>query len=114
MRITSKRLGACQLALSCDPIVLFEGVPDLVLTFTILCSGQSSCDLVRSWWYRVELWPYRSFGVKIHQLPDLEFVFGHAGIEPPDGHARRAARRQAGQETPAPAIRRDQLWPVFA
>src|SRR4029077_834720 len=78
-------LGARQLALSCDPIVLFEGGPDLVPKFTILCSGQSSCDLVRSWWYRVELRPHGSFGVKIHQLPNLEFVFAHAGIEPPVG-----------------------------
>jgi hypothetical protein len=30
-RLTSKRLGASQVALSCDPIVFFEGVPDLVL-----------------------------------------------------------------------------------
>ena len=112
-RLTSKRLGASQVALSCDPIVFFEGVPDLVLKFTIFRSGQSFCDLVRSR-YRVELRSHRSFGVKVHQLANLEFVFAHAGIEPPDGHARRAARRQAGQETPAPAIRRDQLWPVFA
>src|SRR6478672_9121397 len=34
----SNRLGARQVALPCDPIVLFEGVPDLVLKFTILCS----------------------------------------------------------------------------
>jgi hypothetical protein len=112
-RLNSKRSGASQVALSCDPIVFFEGVPDLVLKFTILCSGQSFCDLVRSW-YHVELRSQRCFGVKVHQLANLEFVFGHAEIEPPDGRARRAARRQAGQETPAPAIRRDQLWPVFA
>jgi hypothetical protein len=30
--------------------------------------------------------------VKVHQLANLEFVFAHAGIEPPDWHARRAAR----------------------
>ena len=112
-RLTSKRLGASQVALSCDPIVFFEGVPDLVLKFTIFRSGQSFCDLVRSR-YRVELRSHRSFGVKVHQLANLEFVFAHAGIEPPDGHARRAARRQVGQETTAQAIRRDQLWPVFA
>jgi hypothetical protein len=75
-RLASKRLGARQLALSCDQIVVFEGVPDLVLKFTILRSGQSFCDLVRSW-YRVELRPRCSFGVKIHQLANLEFVFGH-------------------------------------
>jgi len=51
--------------------------------------------------------------VKVHQLANLEFVFAHVSIEPPDGHARRAARQQ-GKKTPAPAIRRDQLWPVFA
>ena len=56
-RLASNCLGARQLALSCDPIVLFEGVPDLVLTFTILCSGQSSCDQVRSW-YHIELRPH--------------------------------------------------------
>jgi hypothetical protein len=67
---------ACQFALSCDAVVLFEGVPNLVLTLTILCGGQSSCDLVRSW-YRVERRPHCSFGVKIHQLANLEFVFGH-------------------------------------
>ena len=61
-------------ALSCDPIVLFEGVPDLVLTLTILCSGQSSCDQVRSW-YHVELRPH--LGVKIHKLANPEFVFSH-------------------------------------
>ena len=37
-------------------------------------------------WYgpgcRVELRLDRSFGVKIHQLANLEFVFGHAWIEP--------------------------------
>ena len=90
-RLTSKRLGACQLALSCDPIIFFEGVPDLVLKLTIFRSGQSFCDLVQSW-YRVELTSQRSLGVKVHQLANLEFVFAHAGIEPPDGHARRAAR----------------------
>ena len=62
-RFTSKCLGVRQLALSCDPIVLFEGVPDLVLTFTILCSGQSFYDQVRSW-YHVERRPH--LGVKIH------------------------------------------------
>jgi hypothetical protein len=92
-RLNSKRSGASQVALSCDPIVFFEGVPDLVLKFTILCSGQSFCDLVRSW-YHVELRSQRCFGVKVHQLANLEFVFGHAEIEPPDGHARRAARQQ--------------------
>ena len=76
-----KRLGARQLALSCDPIVLFEGVPDLVLTFTILCSGQSFCDQIRSR-RCVERRPHRSFGVKIHKLANLKFVFGHARIEP--------------------------------
>ena len=81
-RHISKRSGARQLALSCDPIVLFEVAPDLVLKFTILCSRQSLCDLVRSW-YRVELRSHRSFGVKVHQLANLEFVFVHAGIDPP-------------------------------
>ena len=73
---TDARSGspARQFALSCDPIVLFEGVPDLVLTFTILCSGQSSCDQVRSW-YHVELRPH--LGVKIHKLAHPEFVFSH-------------------------------------
>ena len=75
-----KCLGACQLALSCDPIVLFEGVPDLVLIFTILSSGHSFCDQVRSWG-RVKLSPPRTFGVKIHKLANLEFVC-HARIEP--------------------------------
>ena len=56
-------------------VVLFEAVPDLVLTLTILCSGQSSCDQVRSW-YHVELRPH--LGVKIHKLANLEFVFSHA------------------------------------
>ena len=89
--LTSKRLGASQVALSCDPIVFFEGAPDLVLKFTIFRGGQSFCDLVRSR-YRVELRSHRSFGLKVHQLANLEFVVAHAGIEPPDGHARRAAR----------------------
>lgn len=31
---------------------------------------------------RVELRQRRSFGVKMHQLANLEFVFGHAWIEP--------------------------------
>ena len=91
VRLTSRRLGARQVALSCDPIIFFEGVPDLVLKFTIFRSGQSFCDLVRSW-YRIELRSQRSLGVKVHQLANLEFVFAHAGIEPPDWHARRAAR----------------------
>jgi hypothetical protein len=56
--------------------MLFESVPDLVLTFTILRSGQSFCDLVWSW-YRIDLRPPRPFGVEIHKLPDPEFVFGH-------------------------------------
>jgi len=51
--VGSGGLGARQVALSCDPIIFFEGVPDLVLKFTIFRSGQSFCDLVRSW-YRVD------------------------------------------------------------
>ena len=86
----SKRLGARQVALSCDPIILFEGVPDLVLTFTILCSGQSSCDQVRSW-YHVELRPH--LGVKIHKLANLEFVFSHAA--PRDLHMLARPRTPA-------------------
>jgi hypothetical protein len=39
---------ARQFALSCDPIVVFDGAPDLVLKFTILPRGQTLCDLVRS------------------------------------------------------------------
>jgi hypothetical protein len=103
-RLNSKRSGASQVALSCDPIVFFEGVPDLVLNFTILCSGQSFCDLVRSW-YHVELRSQRCFGVKVHQLANLEFVFGHAEIEPPDGHVaelrdnRRGRKHRSGYPT---------------
>jgi hypothetical protein len=83
---------ARQLALSCDAVVLFERAPDLVSKLSIFSSGQSLCDLIRP---RCRVDPASTFWVEIHQLADLEFVFDHAGIGPPDGHARRAARRQA-------------------
>ena len=38
---------ACQLALSCDAVVLFERAPDLVSKLSIFSSGQSLCDLIR-------------------------------------------------------------------
>jgi hypothetical protein len=34
------RLCARQFALSCDPTVISDSAPDLVLKFTILCSGK--------------------------------------------------------------------------
>ena len=80
-RFTSKRLGACQLALSRDPIVLFEGVPDVVLKFTILSSGPSLCDQIRSRG-RVTLSPPRSLGIKIHKLAKLNLCSVTVRIEP--------------------------------
>jgi hypothetical protein len=71
----SNRLGARQVALPCDPIVRFKGVPDLVLKFTILRSRQPLCDLAWSWCRCLQ--PSRPFGMEMHKLSDLEFVFGH-------------------------------------
>ena len=65
---------ARQLALSCDAVVLFERAPDLVSKLSIFSSGQSLCDLIRP---RCRVDPASTLWVEIHQLPDLEFVFGH-------------------------------------
>jgi len=65
---------ACQLALSCDAVVLFERAPDLVSKLSIFSCGQSLCDLIRP---RCRVDPASTLWVEIQQLPDLEFVFGH-------------------------------------
>jgi hypothetical protein len=74
---TKSRAHTRQLALSCDAVVLLERAPDLVSKLSIFSSGQSLCDLIRP---RCRVDPANTLWTEIHQLPDLEFVFGHDGV----------------------------------
>jgi hypothetical protein len=67
-----------RLALSCDAVVLFQCVPRLVSKLSIFSGRQPLCDLIPS---RCCVDPASALRVEIHQLTDLEFVFGHDGLD---------------------------------
>jgi len=70
---------AGQVAFVCDALVIFEGAFDRVLKFSVRFR-QPPSDLVGARW---RAHSYSRIGVKIDELADLKFVFGHRGHSRP-------------------------------